>query len=338
MQATVKRFADFVLGKERHEATERLRQLVLGIAGIGGVLLLLAVSAVVYLVPFGKSTYTAELTEAGTVKTGDEVRVAGITVGKVTSLELHDDSVEMTFTMNDDVFVGDETTLDIRMLTPIGGHYVAVFSAGKQPLGDKTIPPDHVTLPYSLARALQDSQRPLAAVDADTLRRNIDALSGAIDRSPDSVRQLTDAMSSFVDLVDKQNEDLNRALDVADEYVTLLRNYKSVIGDMLTKIGVMETAVLSREGEVREALRIVTELLARIAAIEPTYRTQLEPMIDKFFESVPKLRELGGRLGTVGRSLHDLGARLQGLAGPQGAPAIDQSAQGFCLPLPGRGC
>lgn len=342
------RFIDFVLGNDRHEAVAQRRQLVLGIGGLALTLVLMVASGIIYFLPIGKHTYTADLTEAGTVQKGDEVRIAGITVGSVTALELLEDSVRMSFTVENQVFVGDQTTLDIRMLTPIGGHYVAVFPAGRNALGDKAIPADHISLPYSLTKAIQDSARPLAAIDGTTLRANIDALTGALDKSPASVGEMTDAMASFVDVVNKQNEEVNRALDVADEYIGMLSGHRKVLGAMITKIGLMETAVLDRRAEVINTLRIVTELLSRIAAIEPSWTTHLEPLADKLFEARPQLEQLGTRLGEVGTSIGELGKRLQGLASPQGGIAIDQSGQtisapaltvsSLCVPVPGKDC
>ncbi|TLF94955.1 MCE family protein [Nocardia cyriacigeorgica] len=344
----VTRFKDFVLGNDRHEAVAQRRQLILGLGGLAVTVVLMIASAVVYFAPIGKSTYTADLTEAGSIRVGDEVRIAGITVGSVTGLELLDESVRMTFTVEREIFVGDESTLDIRMLTAIGGHYVAMHTAGEEPLGSKVIPPDHVTLPYSLAKALQDSTQPLATIDGNTLRANLDALAGALEKSPGSINAMTDAMASFVDLVNRQNTEVNRALDVADEYIGLLADYRKTIGAMLSKIGVMEAAVLNRRAEVLEMLRVVVELLSRIAAIEPAYRTHLEPLIDKLFESKPQLEALGQRLGTVLDSLNHIGTRLQGLTGQQGGTTIDQSGQtltapplsmqSFCIPMPGKDC
>ncbi|MFB8004207.1 MlaD family protein [Nocardia sp. NPDC056000] len=337
------RFKDFVLGNDRHEAVASRRQLVLGLGGMAVVVVLMIASAIIYFIPLGKNTYTADLTEAGSVKVGDEVRIAGITVGSVTGMELLDDSVRMTFTVENKIFVGDQTTLDIRMLTAIGGHYVAVFSSGRNALRSRAIPPDHVTLPYSLAKAMQDSAQPLATIDGGTLRANLTALAGALEKSPGSIGQMTDAMAAFVDVVNRQNTEVNRALDVADEYIGLLGDYRKAIGAMLTKIGAMETTVLGRRADVENALRIVTELLSRIAAIEPAYRTHLEPLLDKLFETKPSLEQLGQRLGVVIDSLNQLGTRIQGLQGPHGGIAIDQSGQGIsasslCIPVPGRDC
>ena len=147
---------------EKQSARAQLR---LGVLGAVLVAAALIATGVLYVLPLSTSTYTAELAEAGSVKVGDDVRVAGVPVGTVTSIDLHSTSVTMTFTVDNDVFVGDQTTLDIRMLTIVGGHYVAASPAGTEPLGDNVIPPDRVRLPYNLAQAFQDAAQPIRDVD-----------------------------------------------------------------------------------------------------------------------------------------------------------------------------
>ncbi|WP_246023490.1 MlaD family protein [Nocardia yunnanensis] len=311
-------------------------------AGLGVVVVVLAVSVVVYVVPLGKHTYAALVDDAGSIHVGDDVRIAGISVGSVTSLELTDAAVRMQFTVENTVSIGAETSLDIRMLTPIGGHYVAVTPAGASPLGSTTIPADRVHLPYNLVQAIQDAQRPIAGVDGDTLRRNLSDLTASLQASPNSVTTLTDALSTMVGLLNTQNHDVSRALDVADEYLSMLGNSRKVIGAMLNKIGLMETQILDRQADVQEALRVANELLARIAAIEPAWREQLEPMADRLLAAAPQLDQLGQRLGDVADQLAQAGDRLRALFTPQGI-AVDQSAAivtapALCVPVPGRRC
>ncbi|NNH72777.1 MCE family protein [Nocardia uniformis] len=334
---------DFVLGTDRHEAAARKRQLWLGIAGMVAAAVLIAASAIIYFLPIGKSTYTAALTEATSAQVGDEIRIAGIAVGTVRSLALHEDSVTMTFTVDRQVFIGAQSTLEIRMLTAVGGHYVSLVPAGDNPLGGTTIPADHVKLPYNLAQAVQDAERPLAAIDGDTLRRNMAALTSALEQNPDSIRDMADAMATFVDLVNRQNNDVSRALDVADEYLTLLGQSRHVIGAMLSKIGLMETVVLNRRAEVLAVLQVVSELLSRIAAIEPAWTIRLQPLAHKLIEAWPQLEQLGNRLGGVADTIGQLNTRLQELATASGGVTIDQSTQlisatAVCVPVPGKGC
>lgn len=324
------------------EAQAARTQLRMGIIGALVVVLSLVVTGVIYVLPLGKSTHTAELPDAGSIKAGDDVRVAGVPVGTVKSLDLKPDRVMMTFTVDNDVFLGDQSTLDIRMLTIVGGHYVALTPAGTTPLGNKPIPRDHVHLPYSLAQAFQDAATPIRQVDGDTVRQNFAALQTSLEKSPDGLRRAGHAIDSLVDILDKQNQDVSRTLAVADEYLTAINGSKSLLGQLITKISMLETIVIDKQAEIRESLRITDEALSRLAVLGPIWDSTLEPMARKLAEAVPELQRLGGKLGDAVANVHNLLERLQHLAGPQGL-VVDQSSAtvpvpALCIPVPGKEC
>jgi phospholipid/cholesterol/gamma-HCH transport system substrate-binding protein len=319
------------------------RELRFGIAGLVAVVAILAAAGIVYVLPLGKSTYRAELAEAGSVKTGDSVRVAGVPVGEVTALDLLDDRVRMTFTVDSHVFIGDRTTLDIRMLTVAGGHYVAVAPAGATALGSKPIPVDHVSLPYSLEQTFRDAAAPIAHIDAGTLRENLTALQQATTTTPEGIRRMGAALDSIVTILQQQNSDISRTLGVASEFGAALDSVKSQIGQLIGSIGSIETIAAGKRAEIREALSLTADLTSRLAALEPGWKNTLQPMSDALVTALPQLQELGKRLDGVLASLHGMGQRLQSLIGPAGVVTVDRSAApmalpAVCIPLPGQGC
>ncbi|MBL1079602.1 MCE family protein [Nocardia sp. 2] len=322
--------------------TSARSQRLLGVAGLAAAVLMIVASAVMYFVPLGKHTYSAVLNEADSVRPGDDVRIAGISVGSVQSVELTDDAVLMRFTVKTSVALGDTTTLDIRMLTPIGGHYIAVSPSGDAPLGSKTIPAERIRLPYSLAQTFQDAQRVVSGIDGNTLRSSVADLTAALQNSPGSIDSVVNGMSTIVGIINTQNQDLRNALAVAEEYLSMLSESRKIVGAMLTKLGQMESQVLNRRGEVLTALQVTTELVSRIAALEPAWTQQLEPLTDRLLAAKPDLDQLGQKLGVVADDLAQAGQRLQSMITPEGI-GIDQSGttvtpRPVCVPTPGRGC
>lgn len=317
-------------------------QRILGMVGVCALVAVLAISAALFLIPFGKRTYNAVLTEAGSVTVGADVRIAGISVGKVTALELGRNEVRMKFAVKNDVHLGESTRLQIRLLTAIGGHYVAVLPSGSKDLGSFQIPADRVQLPYSLIQAMQDSHRPVSQVQGDALRRSLADLTSALKKSPGDVDSLATGMAAMTDTLDRQSRAVGEALAVAEEYLRTVTESRSSIGAMISKVGMMEDQLLGRRGELTEALRVTSEVLWRIAAVEPAYREYEGPIIKKLAALATVLRDLETRVGAMASSLDDAGKRLAALAGP-GGPVIDQSKSvaqvlSTCVPLPGKAC
>ncbi|MFC9998611.1 MlaD family protein [Nocardia sp. NPDC127526] len=310
------------------------RELRLGLAGAMFLALLLVAAGVIYVAPVGKSTYTAELSEAQSIKVGDQVRLAGIQVGSVTGLELRPDRVRMTFTVDSGTFVGDRTSLDIRLLTIIGGHYVALSPAGTAPLGSNVIPTDRVHLPYSLIRSMQDAATPLAQVDGDTVRQNFGALQESLDQQPDAIRRMGQALQSLVTVLDQQNTDVSRALTIADEYLAQINANKALLGTFVRKVGLLATVGLNKRAEILTVLDLTAQLLSRIAALEPAWRESLEPLAEQLAAAAPALRELADKLGTAVDSFAASADGLRRTITPEGGIPAD----GICVPVPGKGC
>ncbi|MTE15926.1 MCE family protein [Nocardia sp. CT2-14] len=339
------------LGRKRDDrvvddATEQKRHLRKGV--IGAVLVVLGLAAVgaLYAIPFGKHTYTAELSEAQSVKAGDDVRVAGISVGEVRSLELKPDKVVMRFTVKSDVFLGDQTSLDIRMLTIVGGHYVAVFPAGSRPLGSTPIPADRVRLPYSLIETFQDAATPLSKIDGSTLNRNLAALGNSIDGSPDTLRTTLATVDTYVDALDKQRSQVSNAVAVADEYVRMYDGAKTDLGRLMDNANLLLTVLDDKHAEMAEAIRLLSDVLGRLGGAEPAW-SDLKP---KLTDAITQLEQLGQKFQPTLTAAQDLQKKLSDLVIPDGGMRIDQSRQTVtlpnllvaqpqvCVPVPGKDC
>ncbi|SUA77471.1 virulence factor Mce family protein [Nocardia otitidiscaviarum] len=321
--------------------TRKRRELRRGV--VGAILLaicLLAVGAL-YVVPFGKHTYTAELTEAQSVKAGDDVRIAGISVGEVESLELKPDRVVMRFTVNSNVFVGDQTSLDIRMLTVVGGHYVAMFPAGERPLGDAPIPADRVRLPYSLIQTFQAAAAPLQQLDGDSLHRNLTALGDSLETAPDTLRTTLDTLGTYVDALNRQRTQVSNAVAVLDEYVRMYDGAKTDLGRLMDNANLLVTVLLDKHAEMAEAIRLLSGVLDRVAVLGPVWNDQLKTRVT---DAVAALRGLSGEFQPMLTAAQGLQDKLSQLVIPDGGVGVDRSDRtitapaAICVPLPGRDC
>ncbi|MFE3546861.1 MlaD family protein [Nocardia sp. NPDC059177] len=317
------------------EAGKRARELRMGIIGLGLVVLFVIGAGIVYVVPLGKHTYTAELSEAQSVREGDDVRLAGISVGSVTSLELKPDKVIMEFTVNDNVFVGDQTSLDVRMLTVVGGHYVALYPAGTAPLGDTPIPADRIRLPYSLIETFQDATTPLAAVDGDTVRENLAAANSAIEAAPEALRGTLDTVGTYVDMLARQRSQVSKSIAILDEYISMYDGAKSDLGRLMNNVNLLEDLLLSKKAELAEAVRLLTSVVNRLAALAPSWDSTLKPQAQALADALPRLRELGGQLEPLLGTVSGLQTKLTELGA---GVVVDQSGTQVCVPLPGKDC
>ncbi len=337
----------------RDEISARRREFGLGALGAVLVVLALLITAAVYVIPFGHRTYTAELAEAETVKAGDDVRLAGISVGTVRDLELHPDKVVMRFTVDSGIFLGDETTLDVRMLTLVGGHYVALFPAGAKPLGGTAIPPDRIRLPYSLMETFQDAAAPVRGIDGGTLRDNLSVLADSLVQAPEGIRQMISGADHLVDVLNQQRVEVSKAISLAQEYLGVVDLGKGQLRRMIEKIDLLETMLGDKRAEVREATRLLRSVFGRVAALQPSWETTLKPMAQQLADAVDRLEDIGEKLTPLVDSVHGIGEKLTRLVLPDGRVQVGDPAAtvtapgpvdaaaivgGICIPVPGKAC
>ncbi len=307
------------------------------------VLLLVAIGAVYVTGTTAERTYSAEMAQAGSVRTGDDVRLAGIPVGKVTALTLLPDRVRMEFTVAEDAFLGDQTTLDIRMLTFVGGYYLAVLPAGTKPLGAAVIPMERVIVPYNLTKAFQDAVEPVRRIDGSVFRQDLAALSTAIDKSPDAVRSTVRAAGDVVAILDEQNADISRALSIADEYLTALDANADVLADLIITLGTLEQIIQTNKVQVAESLYDLAVILQDLTPLGRAWDASIKERAQPLADAIPALEQLGGRLGALLDAVRAFEQRLLPLMPAGGGVSVDQSGAtiqlpAVCVPLPGGGC
>lgn len=314
-----------------------------------GVVSLVAVVAaavgltVVSTVHTGVRTYSAYLSDAASLRVGDDVRVAGIPAGTVTGLELEPDRVRMEFTVDRDVFVGDQTTLAVRMLTIVGGYFLAVLPAGSKPLGEQAIPGERVVLPYNLSRLFQDAIDPVAEIDGDVLRKNLAALGDAVDGSPDGFRRMIDAVDSIVGILDRQKAQVTQALAMSDEYLTALAENKAVVGRLIDRFRILQTLIENNIAIVGKSLDDLAVVTTQVAPLGQAWSAILADPAQSLADSVVGLESLAAPLGSLLTSVREFGDRLTALASRDGAIAVDDSdgtitTAPLCIPLPGKSC
>ena len=114
-------------------------------------------------------TYHAEFSEIGGLKSGNEVRVAGVPVGKVRDIELDGNKVKVTFKVDKGTRLGRETAAEIRIRTLLGAQFLALQPSGSGRLEKGgTIPESRTTPPYDVVQAFSDLSTTTEALDVAT--------------------------------------------------------------------------------------------------------------------------------------------------------------------------
>ena len=131
-------------------------------------LILLAFNADKLPIIGGGTTYYADFAEAGGLKANDEVRIAGVRVGKVDSVSLDGDHVKVAFRIQSGADFGTDTRAAIKVKTLLGAMYLSLEPAGPGQLhAGSEIPTSRTQSPYDVVQAFSGLAR---TSDADRHR------------------------------------------------------------------------------------------------------------------------------------------------------------------------
>ncbi|WNC03097.1 MCE family protein [Streptomyces sp. CGMCC 4.7035] len=171
----------------------------------------------------GGKTYSAAFSEAGGLKPGDEVRIAGVKVGRVEGVDLEGDHVEVTFKVKGDPAFGTATGAAIRVKTILGAKYLALNPRGPGRLKPGSeIPLTRTVSAYDVVQAFSDLTTTTEEVDTRRLAKALDTISTTFQDSPAQVRASIEGLSRISRTIVSRDEALHGLLDHANGVTKVL--------------------------------------------------------------------------------------------------------------------
>jgi phospholipid/cholesterol/gamma-HCH transport system substrate-binding protein len=253
--------------------------------GAVGLLLLAFVSFVAYnadALPLigGGTTYSADFTEAAGLKTGNEVRVAGVKVGKVTGVALDGDQVEVTFRVRH-TWIGDASTADIGIKTLLGEKYLAVdpLGSGTQDPG-RTIPKSRTTSPYDVTQAFNGLGQTLGSIDTQQLAASFQSISDTFKDTPSSVRSAATGLSSLSRTISSRDAQLADLLSGSKQLTKTLSDQNGRFQKLISDGNLLLGEVQKRRDSIHTLLTGTEALGTQLSGLVADNSRQLAPTLN----------------------------------------------------------
>jgi phospholipid/cholesterol/gamma-HCH transport system substrate-binding protein len=309
-----------------------------GVAALASLVVIALVVAMIYINPPGQKTVAFYTKDASSISPGDTVRIAGITVGKVTGLSKEPNQVKVNATVDGTAFVGDQSQVEVRMLTVVGGYYVNIVSLGDQPLGKNVVPTERVTLPYNLMQTLTDATDLTNQIDAKPARESLHEIQqGLTGTNTAALSAIIDAGNSLTATIEKQRGQISAILNLSDEYIQSLSNFRGQLRAIISKIAIVEqTLILYGEG-FANALQGLGAVGDSLVPVAPFYWNHREKFIEKVRNWQEIFRSWADRNGLVLRGLRKIRNKLDRVLDAQNARP-ELLATDICIPMPGSPC
>jgi phospholipid/cholesterol/gamma-HCH transport system substrate-binding protein len=315
-------------------------QRVWGAAALAVATIVGLVAAFLYISPPNQRTVAFYTDDAASVHPGDTVRVAGVVVGAVKDLSLEPNQIRVRAQVNRDAFIGDQSQVQVRMLTIVGGYYVTIIPLGNTPLGNRPIPRERVTMPYNLIQALSDTTKITQHVAPKPIKENIDQLQqGLRGTNAESVTTILNAGNSIADTLDRQRGELSKILALSDEYIDQLANYRDVLQKYIRKVAILEESLVLQGKSFGDALSGLGAIVEALHPVLDLYYTHKEDFLERARAILGEFRTITSRNGVVVRLLGRIHDRMERALDRQNnfiRPEL--LATDICIPVHGSPC
>lgn len=330
------------IGRLRGDSERRRDQIGLGFLAVLVIAIVAIALGAIYFRPLGYADYRAEMTNASGVRPGDQVRVAGITVGKVDSVAVAGDRVALAFSVKSNVRVGNESSIAVKMLTPVGGRFLQLAPKGGAYLGSNAIPQERVTGTYDMSYIVEQVTPKIDPLDGDTGRKVIESARKALSGNRGSLTELIDSSVAFTNQMSVRADQLRGALRVSDEYVAATTKDREIVFTLVHNLAEIGVGLGVRYDQVRRVFNLLTRFFALLDRVATFYQDGFEKAVDAGADLLSRLKPsvdaIEGTLKGVDTTLEQLRKSLT----DQGV-IIDQSGRTVagvevCVPNPARRC
>ncbi|MGX6511023.1 MlaD family protein [Rhodococcus sp. SJ-2] len=311
-------------------------------AGVAIVAVLaLVATAVFYLNPPGRKSVAFEATDVSAISVGQDVRVAGVSVGKVSNMELGDTAVRVTMEIEDDMLVGTDSRVEVRMLTPVGGYAVTLVPLGENPVDDKVIPAGQVTVPYSIGDVLQAAPTVTDNVDGADIDANLVQVAEALTKNPGSVESVISGMNAVARVMDHQRTQVQTVANLASEYLTTFNASREMVFDLIREIDIVFQTYETTHVGFNEAYRLLGHVLMTVSPYAEYYLDNSDQVAAGIGQVRGMIEEFNANMGPSIDTLVATRAQLANWLTPEGVAAVGGGtlmASDICIPVMGRTC
>ncbi len=228
----------------------------------------------------GTSNQSAFFAEAGGIKPGSDVRVSGMSVGRVSDIRLEGTKVRVDFTVRNGVDLGDRSEAAIKTETVLGTKMLELTSRGDGTLSGP-IPIERTKSPYDLPAALGDLTTTISGLDTTQLSQALTTLSQTFADTPANLSSALQGVARFSDTLNTRDAALRNLLANANKVTSVLAKRSDQIAALVANTNALLAELVAQRDSVDTMMTNLARVSSEISGLVADNRTQLKPAVDK---------------------------------------------------------
>jgi phospholipid/cholesterol/gamma-HCH transport system substrate-binding protein len=227
------------------------------------------------------TTYSAYFSEAAGLADGNEVQIAGVKVGEVSTVALAGNQVRVRFKVRD-VRLGDQTKAAIGIKTLLGEKYLALEpnGPGSQDPGE-TIPRTRTTTPFDVNAALGELSTTVNNLDTVKLAESFRVVAETFKDTPEHMRGALDGLSALSKTISSRDKALAELLANTSQVSRTLADRNDQIVKLIADGNLLLAEIQRRKEAINQLLKGTTALANELRGLVADNRTQLKPVLQQ---------------------------------------------------------
>jgi phospholipid/cholesterol/gamma-HCH transport system substrate-binding protein len=205
------------------------------------VVLVLLANTMMNQVAGGTRAYTADFTNVSGLRPGDDVRAAGVKVGRVQSVELHEGVARVSFDLAKKQPLYSDTKLSVRYQNLLGQRYLAMLpgqDSSKRLAPGATVPVGRTDPGFDLTALLNGFEPLFATLEPEQINRLSSSIIAVMQGQGGTIESLLSETATLTGNLADKDEVLGRVLDnltpVLRDLSTRSSEFEQTVGDLRT--------------------------------------------------------------------------------------------------------
>jgi phospholipid/cholesterol/gamma-HCH transport system substrate-binding protein len=228
----------------------------------------------------GTNQYSAYFAEAGGLKNGSPVQVAGYRVGEVSTVELDGTRVVVTFTVDKKVHLGDRSEANVRTKTLLGAKLLQITPRGDGELS-APIPLDRTKSAYQLPDALSDLSATISGLNTTDVSDALRTLAHTFQDTPPALKAAVDGVARFSQTLDNRDAELRTLLSNANKATGVLAQRADEIVQLVHDTNALLAQLQSESTALDQISGSLSAFARQLSGFINDNRAQLSPALDK---------------------------------------------------------
>jgi phospholipid/cholesterol/gamma-HCH transport system substrate-binding protein len=251
----------------------------IGVALVAGLVLLALQYKKLPIIDSGRQ-YSAYFTEAGGLRSGAAVQVAGYRVGEVSSIKLRGAQVVVTFEVDNDVHLGERTEAAVKTKSLLGAKILEISPRGDGELSEP-IPTDRTTPPYQLPDALGDLSATVSDLNTNQVSDALATLAQTFQDTPPDLKIAVQGVARFSETLNKRDELLRNLLTNANKATGVLAQRSDQLVRLVADTNALLAELQTQSSALDQISNNLSALAKQVSGFIADNRTQLRPALDK---------------------------------------------------------